>query len=455
MTTRLRLSVLHERLRASLWLWPAISVTASVVVGTLLPALEGPDARIGLSAVGTPEGARAVLSTVAGSTITVTGLTFSLTVVALQVASSQFTPRVLGSFLADRGNQAVLSVFLSTFVYSLTVLRSVRSVADGVEPFVPDAAVALALVLTLLSVAMLVYFFHHLTQQLRVESVLAEVQSDTLSQIRRHLPLREEQAPRSDLPEVPEGALTLRALGAGHLQAVNADVLERVATDHDLVVRLRPVLGAHVTEGTTLAWAWAAHEDTESLSVGADELARAVHQGIHLGRERTLQQDVAFGVRQLVDIAARALSPGVNDPTTAVATIGAVATVMAELTRRRLEPIVRTDEGGLVRAAVPQPSFAEVLALACDQPRRYGREEPAVLAELLRMLTDLAELVRDGPDRRAVRAEIERTIEVAERADLSPGELERVRTFARHAWAALERGARAASVPNEVEEPAS
>lgn len=450
----LRLSAVRERLRSSLWFWPALAVSIAIVAGTVLPVLEDADGESVLGFAGTPEGARAVLATVAGSLITVTGLTFSLTVVALQVASNQFTPRLMSTFLSDRGNQAVLSVFLATFAYTLAVLRSVRSPTEGTGSFVPDFAVAVGLVLTVLSVAMLVYFFDHLTQQLRVESVLAELQRDTLALVRHQLPLRDLDAGSAPtLPDVSDDALALRALRSGYLQNVDVDRLLRAALDHGVVVHLRPVVGAHMTVGTTVAWAVPATNASEPLDV--ESLTRDVHRGIHQGRERTLQQDVAFGVRQLVDIAARALSPGINDPATAVATLGAVATVLAELAERRLDPLVRTDDQGQVRAVITQPSFGEVLALACDQPRRYGRGEPAVLTELLRMLTDLAEVSSDEKDRQAVRTQVAATIEVAEAADLNDAELARVRTVARHARKALARGHRVATAPPEAEEPAT
>lgn len=453
MTSQLRLAALREQLRTSLWFWPAVSTTIAVVAGVVLPPLEASSGVDALGFAGTPEGARAVLATVAGSTITVTGLTFSLTVVALQVAASQFTPRLLGTFVADRGNQAVLSVFLGTFAYTLAVLRSVRSASEGRGAFVPDFAVGLGLVLTLLSVAMLVFFFHHLTQQLRVETVLSEVQRDTLSLIRNHLPALDPEATPARPPAVPPNAVALRALRGGYLQAVRPDGLVQVANEADVTISLRPPIGSHVTEGTTLAWAWG--REGAAPQVDLDDLTRSVHGGIHLGSVRTLQQDVAFGVRQLVDIAARALSPGVNDPTTAVATIGALANVLAALSGRQLGPIVRRDKDGNVRAVLAQPTFGEVLALACDQPRRYGRTEPAVLTELLRLLTDIAEVAPNDDVRSAVRTQVDVTLASAEGAGLEHHELARVRSFARHARAALDGGRRVSSVPAEAEEPAS
>lgn len=452
MSTSLELSALRERLLSSLWFIPGLSVSVSLVVGMVL---SDPRLAIGASQadwfVGTPEGARAILSTVAGSTITVTGLTFSLTVVALQMASSQFTPRVLGTFLSDRGNQAVLSVFLSTFVYSLVVLRAVRSGTEDGEPFVPSVAVALALGLTMLSVAMLVYFFHHLTQQLRVERLLEEIRSDTLA-LAASNPRDRAIEPDGGAPAVPAGAAVVRARRSGYLQMLQLDGLRGVAEEHHLVVRLRPEVGSHVTQGTTLAWVWSI--DGSGIEL-ADELERAIDGRIHIGPDRTLRQDLAFGVRQIVDIAAKALSPGINDPTTAVAAIGALSDVMCELAGQRLGPLLRCDDDGRVRVAVPHPTFGQILALACDQPRRYGQNEPAVLIALLQMLTDIADVAPDDADLDAIGTEISATLERLEEAQLSTVERARVRAAAEHARAALENGARVADVSEREDAPAT
>ena len=198
------------------------------------------------------------------------------------------------------------------------------------------------------------------------------------------------------------------------------DTLADAAIRHGVALRLAPAVGVHVTAGTTFGWAWpvddSAHLDDEEE---VEALARAVHGGIHLGVDRSLDEDVAFGIRQLVDIAARALSPGVNDPTSAVAAIDAMAVVCSELARSPSPIAVRRDAEGRVRAGASMSTFGELLALACDQPRRYGRGEPALLTALLRMLTDVAETARDDGRIDAVRTQIDATVAQAEDADLS------------------------------------
>ena len=461
MDLSLRLSTLWGRMVRALWFWPAVSIVAAVVSAELLVGVQPSDvgglARFG----GTPEGARAILSTVAGSVITVTGLTFSLTVVALQVAASQFTPRLLSSFLADRGNQAVLSVFLGTFAYTLTVQRSVRSPTDDTAGFVPDLAVGVGLLLTAASVGMLVYFFHHLTQQLRLETVLRELRRDTLAAVHRTRGRGDDEDgvadPDQELPDVPSDRVVLRARRSGYLQAIRLDSLGDTAIRHGVALRLAPAVGVHVTAGTTLGWAWPVEEHADLDDDEVEALAREVHGGIHLGVDRSLDEDVAFGIRQLVDIAARALSPGVNDPTSAVAAIDAMAVVLSELARAPSPVAVRRDAEGRVRASASMSTFGELLALACDQPRRYGRGEPALLTALLRMLTDVAETARDDDRVEAVHTQIDATVERAEDADLSGTERDRVERVARQARAACQRRERVARLEpqDDEEQPAT
>lgn len=446
MNSGLRVAARWDRLRGSLWFWPGVTMVVAIIGGDLLSRVEPAAGVAGLARFGgTPDGARTILSTVAGSTITVTGLTFSLTVVALQVASSQFTPRLLGTFLADRGNQAVLSVFLGTFAYTLVVLRHVRAPAGDDPGFVPDLAVGVGLLLTLGSVAMLVYFFHHLTQQLRLETVLDELRRDTVAAVHRTKAPDDDQPaePEVDLPRAPDDRVVLRARRSGYLTAVRLDALRHAAERHGAVVRLAPSVGVHVTAGTTLAWAWPVQEGVGD-GFDEEELSRAVHAAIHLGPERSLLEDVAFGIRQLVDIAARALSPGVNDPTSAVAAIDAMAVVLCELARVPTHCPMRRDDQGRVRAAVSQSTFSELLALACDQPRRYGRGEPALLTALLRMLADVAEVARHDRQVEAVRTQIDITVERAREAELSPTERAWVERVGRQAQLVCEQGERAA-----------
>lgn len=415
----LRLSAVWERMRGSMWLVPAVSVLVALVAGTVLATSRPFEGTLiePLLFGGTAGGARSVLSVVASAMITVTALTFTLTVVALQMASSQYTPRMLRGFLADRGNQAVLAIFLGTFAYCLAVLRLIREQTGDSDEVVPQAGVSVGILLTLLSVGALVYFIHHLTQQLRIEKVLHDIEADTLGAVRASGDSGAGTRTTDTLPMPPVHAQRVAARRTGYLQTVWSGALARRAEEHQATVRLRPTLGARVTTGTTVAWVWFPEERPADLDDEA--VARVVHDNIHIGFERTGRRDVAFGLRQLVDIALRALSPGVNDPTTAVNVIGSLSPVLCELTQVETGSEVVADGDGQARVIVPRPTFTDYLELSCGEIRRYGATEPAVLTALLGMLTDVAECATAGVQRDAVEVEIDR-IEAAADRELHP-----------------------------------
>jgi uncharacterized membrane protein len=406
-----------DDLRDSLWVLPTAVVLASFGAASLLVALEPyvPERLGELTFGGTSEGARAVLSELAGATFTVTGVVFSLTIVALQMASSQFTPRLLRTFLRDRRTQGVLAGMLGSGVFDVAVLRTVRSGGeDQDEAFVPQLAVSASLLYALVAVGLLVFFLHHLTRHMRVDVIMRDIRRDALAQLRR-LPADRTDLPDQEAVEPPATAVPVLAKVEGYLQTVDVGALGRAAEAHHAVVRLRPTMGAWVSRGTTVAWAWGV--DGEALP-DRGALASALHRSLHLGPDRTESDDLAFGLRQLVDIAVRALSPGVNDPTTAVQGLDQLAAILAAAAHHPLGADGATDGEGRLRASVPRPDFTQHLDLAVDQIRRYATSEPAVLLAIVELLTDLAEQVADSADRAAaVRAQLERTHAAADVAD--------------------------------------
>jgi uncharacterized membrane protein len=406
-----------DDLRDSLWVVPTAVVLASFGAASLLVAVEPyvPERLGEFTFGGTPEGARAVLSELAGATFTVTGVVFSLTIVALQMASSQFTPRLLRTFLRDRRTQGVLAGMLGSGVFDVAVLRTVRSGGEGQgEGFVPQLAVSASLLYGLLAVGMLVFFLHHLTSHMRVDVIMRDIRRDTLAQLRK-LPATRTDLPDREAVEPPPTSVPLLAKVAGYLQTVDVAMLGRAAEVHQAVIRLRPTMGAWVSRGTTIAWVWGVDDD---VVPDRGALATALHRSLHLGPDRTESDDLAFGLRQLVDIAVRALSPGVNDPTTAVQALDQLSAILTAAAHHPLGADQAIDAEGRLRASVPRPGFGEHLELAVDQIRRYATREPAVLRALVGLLTDLAEQVADSADRAAaLRNQLERTEAAMDVAD--------------------------------------
>jgi uncharacterized membrane protein len=408
-----RLGRWGEEVRTRLWPLPVVALVVAVAVGTGLPRLDeavGDDLPSGVTSYlfsGGAGAARTVLEAIAGSLITVTSLTFSLTVLTLQLASSQYSPRLLRTFTRDRFVHRVLALFVGSFVFALTVLRTVRTAEDGQDPFVPQMSVTLAFLLTLASALALVLFLAHLAREIRVETVMRTVHEETSGVVDRALDGRDTVSP-DRLPGPPDGRdVVLPAAQSGFVLGVHGSRLCEAATAVDAVVVLDRPVGDAVVAGTPVARAWSLSGEplgaarTDSL---ADGLAAAVRTGF----ERTMDHDLAFGMRQLTDVVVRALSPGINDPTTAVHGLNHLAALLVDLAGRDLGPRVHRDGDGVVRVVVPERGFAELLDLAVTQPRTYGAEDAEVLHALLMLLWAVACAV-DGPEQaEAVRGQLER-----------------------------------------------
>ncbi len=402
------MSARRDALRTQLWPLPTLAVVLAVGLGVGLPRLDVqiadalPPLLTAYLFGGGAGAARTMLSAIASSLITVTSLTFSLTVVTLQLASGQFSPRLLRTFTRDRVVHLTLALFLATFTYALTVLRTVRTSNSDQPQFVPQVAVTVAFALTLASVLGLVLFLAHLAQELRVETMLRNVHNDASETLQRVLPERDSTAAGSTaLPVPPASAVPLLAGSSGFLTRVDERALLAAAVDADAVVILDRVPGSSLVAGTPVAEGWprgAGSFDSDTRSRLGERMAKAVCTGF----ERTAAQDVGYGLRQLTDVATKALSPGINDPTTAVHALSHSAALLCELAGRDLGPRLLRDEQGEVRVVLRGPDFAELLELAVTQPRRYGAGDPLVLARLSSLLRELAWCVELPDQRREV-----------------------------------------------------
>lgn len=403
-----RRSALVEHLRASLWFVPAVAVASASALAALLSSIElGDESWLGRVVYpGGAGSARGILQTIAGSVITVTGVVFSLTVVTLQLASSQFSPRLLRTFIRDVRNQVVLAVFLATFAYCLVALRAIRAATDEDPEFVPGAAITGAYVLTAASVIALVFFIDHIARSIRIDSLMRKVNDDTTEIIVRLAEHR--QAAAGHPGPRPPASVAVESQHSGFLQAIDEQRLRDAAVRWGCDVWIELPIGERVILGTPLAWI----VSTDAVDA---ELVTEVNACLQVGFERTMQQDVAFGLRQLVDVAVKALSPGINDPTTAVHATGHLAHLLVCLLQARLAHPYR------VISAVPlvvarERTFAEHLDLACGQIRRYGAGEPDVMRELLHLLRDVAYVDGRHEHTEALREQADRIAAAAERA---------------------------------------
>lgn len=389
-----------DEIRTQLWPLPALAVALAVLMGTVLPAVDAsvdgqlPESVAVVLFSGGPEAARSVLQAISGSLITVTSLTFSLTVVTLQLASSQFSPRLLRTFISDRFVHGTLALFLAAFAFALTVLRSVRDEANGNASFVPEISVTVAFVLAIASVIGLVLFLAHLTREIRVETMLRRVNVETQETIGRVFP--EDRSSLGPAPVPGPGSCFIESTSSGFLTSSDVTALMEAAEESGAVVRIDQEPGSSLVQGVPFATAWPVAPGMTFTPAAREKLAKAANAAVATGFERTNVQDVGFGFRQLVDVAVRALSPGINDPTTAVHVIGHLAVLLCRLAEVNPGPEQLTDKEGRVRVVLSLPALRDFLDLAMNQPRQYGAADSAVAGRLLGLLLELAWCDRKG-----------------------------------------------------------
>jgi uncharacterized membrane protein len=405
----LRMRAQLDELRSRLWVIPGAFALGSSIAAFLLVPLDrlvDPFVSGDLSGIlfsGGPESARLVLSTIAAAMMTFTGLVFSVTMLVLQLASSQLSPRVMRTFLRDRINQGVLGLFIATFLYSLLVLREVRSPVDG-PPFVPAIAVSVAYGLLITSVGSFVAYIHHMAQAIRATTVLRSVADETRAAIGRLYPegIGAEPDERSlTLPERPPDLVVTLERKAGIVTSVDDERLLDLARDAQAIVEIVPMVGDFVPSDAPIGRVWfrAAGQD-------AGASAARLLEAVKIGPERTMTQDAAFGFRQLVDIAERALSPGTNDPTTAVQALDELHDLLRRLVVRGIPSPVRLDEDGSILLFLPRPSWADYVSLALDEIRQYGSGSVQVARRARYLLLDVGSVApafRQEPIDRQVR----------------------------------------------------
>lgn len=381
-------------LLASFWLRPAAMTLVAVALAQALVSLEGaielPDPIAGWVYAGGKDGARDLLGAIATASIGVAGTTFSITVAALTLASSQMGPRLLRNFTRDPGNQYALGAFLATFAYALTALRTVRGDADGNE-FVPQLAVSVALLLGFACIGVLMWFLHHVANSINVTHVVALVHHDLSAAVER-LPKRDADAPVPSV-EADFVGVDLRAPAGGYLRVLNdAGLAERAAeAGAELRLQVRPgdfVFPCSVVGAVAPASARAAAEGwlAETMSLGAS---------------RNIEQDIEFAVRQLVEVALRALSPSLNDPFTAIAVLDRFGATLCELAGRDL-PDGRFFHEGTLRLQRPTTDYAGLVDAMFHMIRQDGAASPPVMIRLLEMLAAVGAVERDAARRGAL-----------------------------------------------------
>jgi uncharacterized membrane protein len=422
---RLRVASVRYRFQESLFLLPALVMVGGIVLAF---ALRTVDEALGHDVSGpvilemSSNAATWLLATVAGAMITTVGVVFSLTVISLQLASNQFSPRVMRSFIRDRLSQAVIGLLVGTFFYCVLVLPSVSG--EATDP-APRVSLTVAVLLTLVTVIGIILHLDHLARGLQVGNLARVIAAEgtgvvaALGRVPRGLAALDAK----EFPAPPDAAVIPTRL-SGWVSQVDVDELLR-AIPADTTARLETRVGAYIHEGEALFTAWPPPpEDRHHELTGAVEVTEA----------RTMLQDVDFAIRQLVDIGLRALSPAINDPTTAIEVVLRLGSLMRVLLTAPLPPLAVTDGSGRVLVQPWELDHDEYVEHAFDELRQTSMDQPSVVAAVLRVLRMLVTHVRAGglPQRvPALQRQMRLLLEqVDERSDLHPDDLRRLRAIA-------------------------
>ncbi|MEO8287054.1 MAG: DUF2254 domain-containing protein [Chloroflexota bacterium] len=431
-----------EQLRGSLWFIPSLAMLAAIALAAAMVTLDrtiGPEliSKVPLVFEAGPEGARQVLSTIAGSVLTVSGVVFSFTILAFSLASSQYSPRILYNFMEDRTNQIVLGVLLGSFVYCLLVLRTVKLEDSSIvsTTFVPSLSVTAAILLALLDLGLFIFYLHHIATSITAYHIINRVGEVALSSVEHTF--TEEPAPQEHstaLTERPAPNFTeaVRATAAGYLQEIDLESLARLAAQHNSLVEVSRRVGDFVTDGKLLA----------RLAVPqplSQEARSHFIDAFVLGARRTQQHDPLFALTQLCDVALKALSPGINDPTTALMCLDQIERVLSRAATLHSPTRVQCDSSGAQRVFSYAVSFSELADQAFQGIRHYGVAEASdvrLACKLLEVMAAIAEQTADMAHHAVLYSHAFAVVDAADRALVAPAD----RTMLNSTLASLSEG---------------
>lgn len=439
-----------DSIRTSFWFLPSLMAFGAMLLAAGTITLDAAIAGAWMAQfayAGDADGAAEVMSTIAGSMITIAGVVFSMTLVALTLASSQHGPRLLSNFMSDKPNQVVLGTFIATFIYCLLILRTIRG---GEDPFVPHLSVTTGVLFALVSLGVLIYFIHHVAMSIQADEVIARVNRDLLRGIDRLFPtdIGQAQPGEASADSQPpatfdQDAGTISANGDGYLQRIDPDKLLRLAMRDHLVLRLERQPGHYVVKDRPLVSVWPAHKITEAL-------VTEVNNAMVLGHQRTAAQDLEYLLNQLVEVAVRALSPSMNDPFSAIVCVDRLGSALYRLAQREMPSAYRYDDDHQLRLITLPMTLPRLLDVAFNKIRHYGRTSVAVTERLLETFAILAEVAVRPADQRALIRHADMVVRGAR--DALPEKEDR--RLVEEQFQAVHRALRTASIRLLQEEPA-
>jgi uncharacterized membrane protein len=392
MNMKTRLFYMWEIIRASFWFLPLLIILMAIAAALTLIYVdtvyhEELSERLFMIFSGTAQSARSVLSVIAGAMLGVAGTVFSITLVALTLASSQFGPRLLRNFMYNRINQVVLGVYVATFVYCIIVLHSVKSVADEL---ILSLSITFALVLATGSIFLLIIFIHHISVSIQADHIIADVDNKLKTSLKVLFPANvgdepSDQFSTTDLHNIQKkypikDEVILER--SGYIQALDREGLMEIAVDKDLFMEINHRPGEFLLEHMPLVVIRSAEKCRE-----VDK--KQIRKAFIIGPIRTPSQDAEFSIHQIVEVAARALSPGINDPFTAIRCVDSLAANINLLVNYDFPSPYRYDENKQLRIVAKPEKFSGILDAAFNQIRQFSKNSPAVIIRLMEVLVAL------------------------------------------------------------------
>lgn len=382
--------------RSSLWFVPTLMVGVSIILALLLIEIDGSAERDWLTEYprifgAGADGSRGMLTSIASSMITIAGLSFSLTIVAMAQTSSQYTSRILRNFMRDRRNQFILGFFVGVFAYCLVVLRTIRGGDEG--RFIPSFAVLFGLLLAIGSIGVLIFFIHHIAKLIQASTIIGTAAEETIKSVIKLFPeeLAEEADPTEEekmLAEIDfEQWQIIPSPKTGFIQNIDSEGLIHCAEKCGGVIKMERGIGEFVVKNSPLV----SFSGTGSIDFTNNNEFK---QYFLFSKYRTIENDAAFGIRQIVDVALKALSPGINDTTTAVVCINYLSAILSELAGRRIENPFRSKDGK-VRVIARGETFKSLTEAAFDQIRDSAEGNTTIYLEMLGAIETIAQQTKN------------------------------------------------------------
>lgn len=395
------LSHYFELLKSNYWFIPSLMIASSLVIAFIMLEVDSqgylpmPE----WLSTNTADGARQILVTIAGAAITIAGVTFSITIVTLSLASQQFGPRTLRNFLSDRGNQFTLGTFMATFTYCLTILGSVRG-GEGAA-YVPEWAVFFALIQALHCVIVLVYFIHNVASSIRGPAIIRQLYSQARKILLEQYPstkITTDSSVDNDiiLPEsFAKNAAFIKNTKSGYVQNININQLLHHAEQHDLLIQSLCYAGEFSYYECPIVSAAPAHKVT-------DELRQQIIDCFLIGSIRTPEQDPTHQPDRITELAVRALSPGINDPFSALECLNWLSDLLIYLARHEIPPSGKKDDQGVTRLWIQILDFGRFMDQVLTPIRQYGKDSALVVERFIKIYTQLLDESQRLQDRQAI-----------------------------------------------------